>query len=107
CIGAPGPLGNVSDIYYLGNALNDEYIGLGYMNHDLSVFKNVPFGHGRRLQFRAEFYNLFNSTQFGTVDTAARFDFTTGAQLNPNFGRVTASRDGSNRIIQFGARLVF
>src|SRR5262245_50937921 len=108
CIVAPGPLTDASDIYFLGNSMQDEYVGLGYQNHDLSVFKNVPLGgHGRRLQLRVEAYNLFNSTQYGTVDTAARFDFATGKQLNPNFGRVTASRDGSNRIIQLGARFVF
>ncbi|MGH9385251.1 MAG: carboxypeptidase regulatory-like domain-containing protein [Vicinamibacterales bacterium] len=107
CIGPPGPRGTAQDIYYLGNAVNDEYIGLGYMNHDLSFFKNVPLGGTRRLQFRVELYNVFNSTQFGTVDRAARFDFNTGAQLNPNLGHVTASRNGSNRIIQLGARLQF
>ena len=108
CIVAPGPLTDASDIYFLGNSMQDEYVGLGYQNHDLSVFKNVLLGgHGRRLQLRVEAYNLFNSTQYGTVDTAARFDFATGKQLNPNFGRVTASRDGSNRIIQLGARFVF
>jgi hypothetical protein len=107
CVQAPGPRSDASDIYYLGNALNDEYVGLGYMNHDISFFKNVPLGNGRRLQFRAELYNAFNNTQFGTVDTSAQFNFLTGEQTDPNFGRVTASRTASARVIQLGVRFTF
>jgi Carboxypeptidase regulatory-like domain len=111
CIKAPGPLANPSDIYYVGNALNDVLLSPGYVNHDLSIFKNFPMGNRRNVQFRMEFYNLFNSAQFGgsnnTVDTDAQFDFATGRQLNQNFGRVIRTRDGSARVIQLGIRLAF
>ena len=33
------------------------------MNHDFSVFKNVPFGGNRKFQFRLSAYNVFNHPQ--------------------------------------------
>ena len=48
------------------------------MNWDLSVFKNVPLGGARRLQFRVELYNAFNSDQWTAVNSNATFDYATG-----------------------------
>ena len=107
CVKAPGPLTDPADIYYLGNALNDEYVGLGYSNHDISVFKNFAMANRRTLQIRIELYNAFDTLQYGSVDTSAQFDFATGNQTDPNFGRVTASRGNSSRVIQLGVRFVF
>jgi len=96
-----------SDAFRLGTALNDEYLGPGYMNWDFSVFKNVPLGGARRLQFRVELYNAFNSDQWTTVNTVANFDYTTGALTNPAvFGRLTGATLSARRI-QLGARLNF
>ena len=53
-----------TDQFRLGTALNDEYLGPGYMNWDISVFKHVPLGGARRLQFRVELYNAFNTDQW-------------------------------------------
>ena len=44
------------------------------------------------LQFRAELYNAFNTTQYQDVDTSAVFDYATGQQTDTNFGRVTGVR---------------
>jgi hypothetical protein len=98
CIKAP------SDANRIGNAKNDEYIAPGYINHDFSIFKNVPLKSRRTLQFRAELYNAFNSMQVSTVNTAATFD-PTGKQTNAAFGQVTAARD--SRRIQLAARFTF
>jgi len=96
-----------SDPFRLGTALNDEYLGPGYMNWDFSVYKNVPLGGGARLQFRLELYNAFNSDQWTTVNTNANFDYTTGALTNPAvFGRLTGNTLSARRI-QLGARLTF
>jgi len=100
-------VGPSSDQFRLGTALNDEYLGLGYVNWDLSVFKNVPLGGTRRLQFRVELYNAFNSDQWTTVNNSANFDYTTGALTNPSvFGRLTGATLSARRI-QLGARLTF
>ena len=79
-----------TDQFRLGTALNDEYLGPGYVNWDLSVFKNVPIGGTRQLQFRVELYNAFNTDQWTAANTNATFDYTTGALTNGNvFGRLT------------------
>jgi hypothetical protein len=56
------------------------------------------------VQFRAEFYNAFNHTQYSGVNNAARFD-TAGRQTNLQFGQITATR--SPRVIQFALTLRF
>jgi hypothetical protein len=96
-----------SDKFLMGNSLGDEYLGLGYVNWDISFFKNVPIGNSnRRLQLRAELYNAFNTDQWSGVNTAAQFDYLTGRQTNVAFGSLTgATRDA--RRIQLGARFTF
>ncbi len=39
--------------------------GPGFKNVDFSVFKNFRLAESARLQFRAEFFNFFNTPQFG------------------------------------------
>ena len=100
------PGGGPNDPYYLGTSTNDEYNPPGYINHDITFFKNFAMGT-RSLQFRAELYNAFNTTQYQGVDTSAVFDYATGAQTDTNFGRVTGVRANTNRIIQLGLRFRF
>jgi hypothetical protein len=68
------------------------------------VLKSFPVREPVRLQFRAEFYNAFNHTQFSNIDTTARFD-AQGRQVNARFGEFTGARPA--RIIQFALRLSF
>ena len=100
------PGGGPNDPYYLGTSTNDEYNPPGYVNHDITFFKNFAIG-ARTLQFRAELYNAFNLTQYQDVDTSAVFDYATGRQTDTNFGRVTGVRPNTNRIIQLGLRFRF
>ena len=100
------PGGGPNDPYYLGTSTNDEYNPPGYINHDMTFFKNFAFG-SRSLQFRAELYNAFNSVQYEGVDTAAIFDYNTGVMTDQNFGSITGVRANSNRVIQLGLRFRF
>jgi hypothetical protein len=96
-----------TDQYRLGTATNDEYLGPGYMNWDISVFKSVPMGGSRRLQLRVELYNAFDTDQWTGVNTNATFDYTTGALTNANtFGRLNGNTNSARRI-QLGARFTF
>jgi hypothetical protein len=89
-----------------GNAAADVYRGPGIHNYDLSVFKRFPIrGERVYLQFRSEFYNVFNHTQYQGVDSAARFNPATGAQTNARLGQVTSTR--LPRIIQLAVNLYF
>jgi hypothetical protein len=106
---------NPADTLYQGTGVGagqeDARMGLGYINHDMTLMKNFSIGGGRNLQVRAEAYNVFNTTQYQGVNTVATFDFATGVQTNPNFGSIASTAAGvranSNRVIQLGVRLTF
>jgi hypothetical protein len=95
-----------SDALRLGNAMNDELRGPGYMNWDISIFKNIPLGGMRRLQLRLELYNAFDTDQWTAVDTGAQFNFLTGQQTDAAFGQLTGATFAARRI-QLGARFTF
>lgn len=76
----------------------------GSVDFDLTLSKNFPMGGVRRLQFRAELYNVLNHANWTNVNTAAIFN-AQGAQINPQFGQVTAS--SQPRIIQLSLRFNF
>jgi Carboxypeptidase regulatory-like domain len=96
-----------TDQFRLGTAMNDEYLGPGYMNWDISAFKHVPLGGNRRLQLRVELYNAFDTDQWTGVNNNATFDYTTGALTNANtFGRLNGNTNSARRI-QLGARFIF
>jgi len=111
CVRPPGPRTEASDTLYQGTGVGegqeDARMGLGYINHDLTLFKNFGLGGGRNLQFRAEFYNAFNTTQYLGVNTTATFNFATLEQTNPAFGSISGVRANSNRVIQLGVRYTF
>lgn len=71
----------------------------GIANWDFSAFKNFPLAPENKatLQFRAEFFNIFNRVQFGYPGQALG---------SSNFGVIT-SQQNLPRLIQFGARLSF
>jgi hypothetical protein len=107
CIGPAGPTTSAGDTLYQGTSLGDEWVSLGFVNHDITLFKNFAMADRRNLQIRIEMYNAFNSTQYQAVDTGAVFNFATGEQTDTNFGRVTGVRANSNRVIQLGVRFTF
>ena len=89
----------------VGSGHKDDIRLPGVHNWDVTLFKRIPFGAGRRyLQLRWEVYNLFNHTQFSGVNTTATFD-PNGNQTNPLFGQINASR--TPRVMQASVRIVF
>ena len=71
------------------------------INFDWSFLKNTKFSEGKyNLQFRAEFYNIFNHPALQA--TGATTDVS-----NPQFGQIVQSIAGSERNIQFGLRFLF
>jgi len=76
----------------------------GIDNFDFAIFKRTKLTTNERLglEFRTEFFNLFNRTQFAPPNTVC---CTAG---NQNFGVVTATAPGTNpRLVQFGLRFLF
>jgi len=88
----------------IGTSARTVIRGPGMNNWDIAVLKNIPVRERVRFQFRAEFYNAFNHTQFSALDTTARFD-ATGKQVNARFGEFTAARNP--RQIQLSLRMYF
>jgi hypothetical protein len=82
--------------YSYGNAGRNIIDGPGYGEVDLSLLKNIPLWEKKRLQFRAEFFNIINRPNFDLPNTT----FGTGS-----FGTIGFAGDG--RRIQFALRLEF
>jgi hypothetical protein len=84
-----------------GNSPRNFLIGPGLANFDFSAiksfrFKAGPFGDSQRIDFRAEFFNLFNRPNFANPDNF---------MVDPTFGQILAA--GSPRILQFALKYVF
>jgi hypothetical protein len=73
----------------------------GINNFDFALFKRTQFGPDNRLgvEFRSEFFNIFNRTQFAPPGTAVG---------SSTFGVVSSTAAGSNpRLVQFGLKFTF
>jgi hypothetical protein len=71
----------------------------GINNVDFTLSKNTAISEGISLQFKGEFFNLFNRAQFVTKDT----NNTVGTA---NFG-IVLNQYNKPRLVQFALRLVF
>ena len=87
---APNPVGT------FGDSGRDIILGPGFATVDFSLFKNTSLAERFNLQFRAEFFNLLNHTNFGPPG-----NFIDG----PNFGVVTSSNPA--RQVQFAVKLLY
>ncbi len=89
-----------------GNAGKYSVRNPGVNNWDMALSKRFPLKNEKRFfQFRWEAYNAFNHTQYSGINTAARYDLTTGAQTNALFGQVTSTR--APRVMQGSLRFTF
>jgi hypothetical protein len=61
------------------------------------ISKKTPVSERLNTEFRAEFYNAFNHTQFGNPD---------GNFADSTFGQILKTRIDS-RVMQFGLKLLF
>jgi hypothetical protein len=89
----------------LGNANRAPVNGPNYINTDFSVIKQIRLPwENMGLNFRAEFFNLFNHAQFGLPVNAGTgyADITSGS----GFGAETFIVNNP-RVIQFGLKLTF
>jgi len=80
-----------------GNLGRNTYRTGGFSNCDFSLIKDTTLTEGKTLQFRAEFFNLFNQHSFGPPEA------TLGS---PGFG-VAGSTVLPEREIQFALRFIF
>ncbi|MGC1416860.1 MAG: TonB-dependent receptor [Candidatus Acidiferrum sp.] len=99
-INVPGGTGpNSGDFGTLGR---DTFRGPGFHQIDVALIKNTPFGHRGNgelgiLEFRAEFFNVFNIVNFGLPSNTV---------LGSGFGIISKTA-GPSRQIQFSLKLVY
>ena len=79
-----------------GNSGRNILDGPGYQDVGLSLIKDSRIREKLNLQFRAEFFNLLNHTNFNLPDIFLG---------SPSFGRISSAADP--RRIQFGLKLIF
>ena len=79
-----------------GSLGRNVFHGPGYWNLDLSFIKRTRIGEKANVEFRAEFFNIFNNAQFLNPN---------GAISSANFGLISTTRDP--RLIQFAAKINF
>ena len=87
-----------------GNVSRDSLTGPGLFGLDFSAVKNAHLTERLGLQFRAEFFNILNHTNFSTPNEVVYTSATSG--ISPTAGVITATSTTS-RQIQFGAKLQF
>jgi hypothetical protein len=97
----------------IGTAGRNQYYGPGLFNWDLATAKNFAIWRERtKLQFRADFFNLLNHTNFANPqrnESSANFGKITqtlGSAVATSVG-TTAGAYGAARQIQFSMRLSF
>ncbi len=97
----------------VGNLGRDTLTGPGLSELDLALLKNTQLRETVNLQFRAEFFNVLNHTNFATpnaITYASAPTLVSGVYTPPSIsstaGVITATSTTS-RQIQFGLKLVF
>jgi len=90
----------VNDVGTFGTVGRGAFYGPHLFSWDLGFFKNNQITEQVNLQFRAEFFNLFNQVNFNNPNTNVS---------GGGFGTITTTHPnaGDPRIIQFGLKLLF
>jgi hypothetical protein len=73
------------------------HLGPGFVNFDLSFFKNFNFTETKRLQFRWEMFNGFNHVNLGNPNT--------NVSDKVHFGVISSA--SAARVMQAGLKLYF
>jgi hypothetical protein len=85
-----------------GTLGRNTFRGPGFHDFDIALVKDTPFGHRGNgelgtVEFRAEFFNVFNIVNFGLPSNILR---------GSGFGIISKTA-GSSRQIQFSLKLIF
>jgi hypothetical protein len=98
-----------------GNVGRNVLRGPKQMNVDFSVIKRFRIDESKNIEFRAEFFNLFNHVNFANPISNLNAVLSSGGGINPNtgqiinpgdFGRIT-STSNNPRLIQFAVKMNF
>jgi hypothetical protein len=87
---------------YFGTLGRNTFRGPGFRDLDMALIKDTPFGHRGKgelgmVEFRAEFFNIFNIVDFGLPSNTV---------LGTGFGTISHTA-GPSRQIQFSLKLIY
>jgi hypothetical protein len=88
---------------FYGDLGRNTVIGPGFATADLSFIKNVSVITGHRVQFRAEFFNIFNRANFSSPSSSV---FDSAGRRVGSAGRIN-STSSTGRQIQLAVRYEF
>ena len=103
------PLGTVAGVRSAtayGNTGVGILPGPGQLNFDFSVLKTTRLTETQSLQFRAEFFNLFNHAQFSAPSRGSADPYVLPDVNSPTGGWIT-STSVNPRVIQFALKYMF
>jgi hypothetical protein len=80
-----------------GNSGRNSFVGPGQQNLDFSIVKLIPVKESRKFEFRAEFFNIFNHSNFANPVSIVS---------SADFGQIVATATGP-RVIQFALKFNF
>jgi hypothetical protein len=89
---------------FFGNVGRNTLQGAGYVIWDMSLFKNFKLSERFNLEFRSEFFNLLNHTNFLLSQSGPQESNNTSVLGQEQFGFLTAARAPQ---IQFALKLSF
>jgi hypothetical protein len=92
-----------------GNSGPGILLSPGQLNFDMSLLKTTKITEGSTLQFRAEFFNIFNHAQFNGINPAGGTGGVTGYVPQPfnASGATITSTSVNPRILQLGLKFIF
>lgn len=98
----------------VGTSGRNQYYGPGLQNYNFAVAKIFPLATERvRLRFRADFFNLFNHTNFANPQNDqssslfGKITATVGSAVGTSVGTTAGVTGGGARVIQLALRLEF
>ena len=99
----------------IGNVGRNCLRGLRQTNFDFAITRRFPLKESKNIEFRTEFFNLFNHASLANpisnldavVSSGGSLDATTGRIISPgDFGRII-SASSNPRLIQFAFKFNF
>jgi len=107
CFAAPGLIVNgVNMGGELGNASRVPVTGPDFVNSDFSAVKQFKLPREMGLNFRAEFFNIFNHPQYGEPISDINYGSPAPGTVSPNFGEVNSTVNNP-RLVQLALKLSF
>jgi hypothetical protein len=101
----PVALTSGKTIYHFGNLGRNIVIGPRFNNTDFSVIKRTKFGENQLIEFRAEFFDIFNHANFGQPGRVAQLASTSFGVISNT--RFPTGDSGSSRQVQFALKYKF